>query len=76
MGAPPLPGKVLSVKVDQTLYDDLLTLMQDGGMTQSEAVKYGVAKLAMEKRQRAYEAGMNAQQSGITGYRPAYDKAG
>ncbi|MFE9645296.1 hypothetical protein ACFYO0_14505 [Streptomyces sp. NPDC006365] len=38
MSTPPPVGKTLSVKVDQALYDDLVTLMSTG-MTQTEAVR-------------------------------------
>ncbi|MFC8824936.1 hypothetical protein ACFT9I_06205 [Streptomyces sp. NPDC057137] len=45
MSTPPLPGKGLSVRVDDPLHDDLATLMRTG-MTASDAVKYAVALTA------------------------------
>lgn len=42
---PPPPGKGLSVKVDEILYDDLATMMQTG-MTQSDAVRTAVSIVA------------------------------
>lgn len=45
MSTPPLPGKGLSVKVDQELYDDLAVMMRTG-MTASAAVKHAVSLIA------------------------------
>ncbi|WP_046503121.1 hypothetical protein [Streptomyces odonnellii] len=45
MSTPPAPGKGLSVRVDQSLYDDLAVMMRPG-MTASDAVKYAVALTA------------------------------
>lgn len=41
MSTPPLPGKGLSVKVDQQLYDDLAIMMR-AGITVSDAIKEAV----------------------------------
>lgn len=45
MSTPPKPGKAVSVRVDQTLSDDLATLMA-AGMTASDAVRLAVGFLA------------------------------
>ncbi|MYS47556.1 hypothetical protein GTY23_41580 [Streptomyces sp. SID5998] len=45
MSTPPPVGKTLSVKVDQDLYDDLLTIMS-AGMNQSDAVRTAVRLVA------------------------------
>ncbi|MGW7706336.1 hypothetical protein [Streptomyces sp. NPDC054771] len=45
MSTPPKPGKGLSVRVDDELYDDLVTMMRTG-MTASDAVKYAAAIVA------------------------------
>ncbi|MFG2596693.1 hypothetical protein [Streptomyces sp. NPDC048462] len=45
MSTPPLPGKGLSVKVDQQLYDDLMIMMRAGN-TVSDAVKEAVSLIA------------------------------
>lgn len=43
--APPQPGKALSVKVDEILYDDLASMLQTG-MTLSDAVRTAVSIVA------------------------------
>ncbi|MFD6972177.1 hypothetical protein [Streptomyces sp. NPDC059949] len=45
MSTPPKAGKSLSVRVDETLSDDLATIMRTG-MTASDAVRFAVAFLA------------------------------
>ncbi|MGC5007459.1 hypothetical protein [Streptomyces sp. DT203] len=45
MSTPPKPGKGLSVKVDQQLYDDLVIMMR-AGITVSDAVKEAVNIIA------------------------------
>ncbi|WP_369778053.1 hypothetical protein [Streptomyces sp. R33] len=45
MSTPPQAGKSLSVRVDETLSDDLATIMRTG-MTASDAVRYAVAFMA------------------------------
>ncbi|MEV0912687.1 hypothetical protein AB0I93_00045 [Streptomyces sp. NPDC049967] len=45
MSTPPKPGKGLSVKVDQQLYDDLATMMR-AGITVSDAVREAVNIIA------------------------------
>ncbi|MFD7319357.1 hypothetical protein [Streptomyces sp. NPDC059883] len=70
MSTPPLPGKGLSVKVDQELYDDLMVMMSAGmtssdtgmtgtaaGMTASTAVKHAVSLIAGTYR-NAWAAGV------------------
>ncbi|MEV6420617.1 hypothetical protein [Streptomyces sp. NPDC051662] len=63
MSTPPLPGKGLSVKVDQELYDDLAVIMSAGktgdtaGMTASTAVKHAVSLIAGTYR-NAWAAGV------------------
>ncbi|MBT2420588.1 hypothetical protein J7F01_40400 [Streptomyces sp. ISL-22] len=55
MSTPPKPGKGLSVKVDQQLYDDLATMLRTG-MTVSDAVREAVALVASGYR-NAWEDG-------------------
>ena len=55
MSTPPDPGKALSVKVDQILYDDLATMMATG-MTLSDAVRTAVSIVAGGYR-NAWESG-------------------
>ncbi|MFD9716706.1 hypothetical protein [Streptomyces sp. NPDC059076] len=45
MSTPPKPGKGLSVRVDEVLYDDLAAMMRPG-MTASDAVKHAVSIVA------------------------------
>ncbi|MFF2331854.1 MULTISPECIES: hypothetical protein [unclassified Streptomyces] len=49
MSTPPRPGKVVSVRVDQALADDLATLTA-AGMTTSDAVRFAVRRLAQAHR--------------------------
>lgn len=56
MSTPPSPGKGLSVKVDQELYDDLVVMMS-AGMTASAAVKHAVSLIAGTYR-NAWAAGV------------------
>ncbi|MET9729716.1 hypothetical protein ABZZ79_03315 [Streptomyces sp. NPDC006458] len=55
MSTPPPVGKTLSVKVDQGLYDDLVTLMSTG-MTQSDAVRT-VARIVAGTYRAVWAAG-------------------
>lgn len=59
MSTPPLPGKGLSVKVDQKFHDDLATMM-GAGMTASTAVKHAVSLIAGTYR-HAWESGVCPQ---------------
>lgn len=55
MSTPPKPGKGLSVRVDETLYDDLAVMMR-AGITASDAVREAVSVIAGAWR-HAWESG-------------------
>ncbi|WP_405597523.1 hypothetical protein OG741_13780 [Streptomyces sp. NBC_01410] len=55
MSTPPKPGKGLSVRVDETLYDDLAVMMR-AGITASDAVREAVSLIAGAWR-HAWESG-------------------
>lgn len=49
MSTPPKPGKGLSVRVDDELYDDLAVMMSTG-ITASDAVKHAVSLISWAYR--------------------------
>jgi hypothetical protein len=48
----PAVGKTISCRVDADLYDDLSVVLQRG-LNVSDAIKYGIAALAMRLRTQA-----------------------
>ncbi|WP_392668601.1 hypothetical protein [Streptomyces sp. LN785] len=76
MSTPPAPGKGLSVRVDQELYDDLAVMMSTG-ITASDAVKHAVSLIAWAYR-NAWSKGIvpNGAEPRIEGYSVTpYDRA-